>query len=549
MMGEPGTTKPLLIPVTVAAPPALTAAWGRRVDTLAAVEERFRGRLQRLGVPGTPSLYLQQGAPPRAVQVRVHQRPQPFSPELMTRVWLAVAPDRADVMQRQASLSQASFPDGWFRSYVEELSATGASDRDWELALRFTGELAMEAVFERPACLLGEDQIASLMAGTQDEDGPPPEELRQAIQELVEAGAMPSAEAVTQALLDAVRHDTPLRDAIEALAAAVRADRLEIQISGHEFDALVPTGVEDRLLPLYSDPIPKHEREAFEQMEREVFADLGIRLPQLFLRRVDDLPAGIFRLTVNNLVTPPAPCSRPLTTCVKRELRRQAGRLLGIEDVEYMLARLDGIFPELVSATLERVPLGELTRVLRALLEEGVWIRDLRAILERLLQYDTVPVDASRYLVLDDRLPIPVGSPPTAVPPWSWYLAFVRSGRGLQNYLSHAYRQGGAVARQVRALELPEQLEGSVREAAIAGDTSEKTQAAVLAAVWGQLSRLSTRDAPLVLLVRDPLARRLVRDHLVGELPDLPVVVRTELRAGVKILPADARPSGALQPL
>jgi hypothetical protein len=545
MTGQPGTARDRSIPVTVEVPPAL-AARARQVDALAVVEERFRARLQRLGVPGAPSLRLHPGEPPRAVRVRVHQRPQPFSPELMEWVWRAVAPHRADVPQRQAGLSQAGFPDGWFTSFIEELGAAGG-DGDWDLAVRFTGELAMEAVFEHPACLLGADQIGSLAGGAQPEDGPPPEELRQVLEELVEAGALPSAEAVTGALLGGARRHTPLRDTIESLAAAGRADRLEIQLPGRDFEALVPTGAGDRSLFLYKDPVPEGERGAFEQMERELFAALGLRLPALFVRRVDDLPAGMLRLAVNNLVTAPAPCPPPLTESVKRELRRQAGRLLGIEDVEYLLARLNGIFPELVAATLERVPLGELTRVLRALLEEGVGIRDLRAILERLLQYDTVPVDASRYRVLDDRLPVDPDSPPAPFPPWSWYLAFVRSGRGLQNHLSHAYRQGGAVATQVRAVKLPEQVEGLVREAAAGGGrrsgdggTWEGAQSAVLAAVWKELSRVPARDAPIVLVVRDPLVRRLVRDHLAGELPDLPVVVRTELRSDIKILPADA---------
>jgi hypothetical protein len=553
MMNQSGAAEPPVVTVTVEAPPALAAAAGSdRAGVLAAVQDQFQRRLQRLGVAGSPALRLHPGEAARAVRVRVHQRLQPFSPELMERVWLAVAPDRADVPQRQANLSQAGFPDGWFRSFVEDLTAADATDGDWELALRFTGQLAVEAVFEHPACLLAADQAVPPTGEAGREAGLPPTEFREALEELLAMGSMPSVAAVAEALTEGARQGTPLRDTIEALAAAWRTDRLEIQVSSSDFQAVVPTVVEDRSLPLYEDPVAENEREAFKQMEQELFAAQGVRLPPLFLRRVDDLPAGMLRLAVNNLVTPPAPCSPSLTEGVKAELRRQASRLLSIEDVEYMLARLDGVFPELVSATLEQVPLGDLTRVLRALLEEGVRIRDLRAILERLLQYDTVPVDANRYCVLDDRLPLPIDPPPPPAPPWSRYLAFVRSGRGLQNHLSHTYRVGGPVALQVRAIHLAEQLEERVRDAVAAGagrpdsgGTWEETQAAVLAAVWEELSSLPDRAAPVVLLVRDPLTRRVVRDQIAGELPTLPVVVTAELRPDIEIVRADAHPSGA----
>jgi hypothetical protein len=153
--------------------------------------------------------------------------------------------------------------------------------------------------------------------------------------------------------------------------------------------------------------------------------------------------------------------------------------------------------------------------------------------------------------VLDDRLPVPGDLPPRPTPPWDRYLAFVRAGPGLQNHLSHAYRLDGPVARQVRTLELPERLEGAVRATAADGaDPSrpgrwEETQAAVLAWSWERRARVPDwdRGGPVVLLVRDPLTRRAVRDHLAGELPTLAVVARGELRPDVELVPADAAPS------
>jgi hypothetical protein len=549
-MNDSSTAKPFLIPVAVEVPPALAAASGRSPGVLAAVEAQFRLRLRALGMVGTPELRLYPGKPTRALRVRVRERLQPFSPQLMQRVWLAVAPDRAEVPQWRAQLPRDGFSDRWFTKFIEDLTTAGPTDADWDLALRFTGNLAMEVAFQRPGCLLGRDQVVSLAGEVENRQGLSPEDLHEVLGELLAVGLLPSASAVAEALADGKRHDTPLRDTIEALAAASRPDRVEIQVSPREFEALAPGAVDEHSLPLYQDPVVKSARSAFEQMEQDLFAALGLRVPALFLRRVDDLPAGVLRLSVNNLVTPPVPFSPPLAKAVLEELRRQAGRLLGIEDVEFMLARLDQVFPELVSAALDRMPLGELTRVLRALLEERVTIRDLRAILERLVQYDTVPADANRYLILDDRLPVPLDPPSRPPTLWHRYLAFVRSGSGLRNYLTHKYRQEGLMASRVRAIRLTPEIEGRVQAVAAnggrsdAGSAWEETQAAILAAVWEECSRLPAGAAP-VLLVRDPLTRRVVWDLIEGELPDVPVMALAELRQGVEVVPAGSPPSGA----
>ena len=46
-----------------------------------------------------------------------------------------------------------NFPDGWFTSFVEDLTDADVADEDWKLALRFVGQLAVEVAFERPDAL------------------------------------------------------------------------------------------------------------------------------------------------------------------------------------------------------------------------------------------------------------------------------------------------------------------------------------------------------------------------------------------------------------
>jgi hypothetical protein len=535
MMDIPSPAMPPLVPVTVEVPPPLAAASTRSLVVLPTVEADLKGRLQRLGVASEPEVRLHPGDPTRAVRVRVHGRLQPFAPELMTRVWLAVAPNRADVPRRQAPPSQNGFPDGWFTSFVEDLTDADVADEDWKLALRFVGQLAVEVAFERPECLLGPVQPG---------EGPASDSFRETQEELLAFGLLPSAEALAEALADGERTGRPVQDTVEALAAW-RPDHVEILVSAALFRQLVTGDVEEPTLPVYSERVVEDVRAAFTRMERKLFEDLGLRVPTLVLRREDDLPERVLRLTVNNLVTPPVPVSSPASD-VGAELRRQAGRLLGIEDVEWALARLAEVFPKLVSATLERIALGDLTRVLRALLEEQVTIRDLRALLERLVQYDTIPVDAHRHVVLDDRLPIPGEPSAPPGPLWSRYLAFVRSGSGLRNRLTHDYRLGDLVAKRLRAIRLPEQLEERLHETVAADrgpssarSASEELREEVLAGVWQARSRLPERTTRFVLLVHDPLTRRVVRDQIAGELPGVPVVAEAELRQDVRTVEAD----------
>lgn len=75
---------------------------------------------------------------------------------------------------------------------------------------------------------------------------------------------------------------------------------------------------------------------------------------------------------------------------LSRELRRQAALFLIMPQVEHLLGRLNERFPMPVFNVLERYGMVEVQRVLQSLAEEGVSVRDLRAVLEALLEIDGV---------------------------------------------------------------------------------------------------------------------------------------------------------------
>ena len=76
-----------------------------------------------------------------------------------------------------------------------------------------------------------------------------------------------------------------------------------------------------------------------------------------------------------------------LVLLLSAELRAAAPMLLSIHDVEDLLGKLNTAFPELVAATLHQYSPLEVAQVLRWLLRDGVTIRDLRGVLELMLDF------------------------------------------------------------------------------------------------------------------------------------------------------------------
>lgn len=93
-------------------------------------------------------------------------------------------------------------------------------------------------------------------------------------------------------------------------------------------------------------------------------------------------------------------CARHMILRLSRELRAHAGSSLTLRSVEATLDLLAGEFPELVGATLRRTSMPRLTRILRALLDEEISIRNLRSILDAILMVrGTTAADFDKHIV------------------------------------------------------------------------------------------------------------------------------------------------------
>jgi type III secretory pathway component EscV len=73
------------------------------------------------------------------------------------------------------------------------------------------------------------------------------------------------------------------------------------------------------------------------------------------------------------------------------ELRSSVPDLLSLNDVEELLGKLNDSFPALITATLNQYSQSEVAHVLRCLLRDGFSVRNLRSVLEAMLDFSYIP--------------------------------------------------------------------------------------------------------------------------------------------------------------
>ena len=234
----------------------------------------------------------------------------------------------------------------------------------------------------------------------------------------------------------------------------------------------------------------------------------------------------------NDLVTSDA--SEFVAMALRGELSRLADRLLSADDVEFQLAQFEQTSPALVRAIESRFSLSELTQIMRGLVEEGLSLRNPRAIFERLLQFDTIPADDNTYKVFDDRLPIgEVVLSESKRRSDVNYREFVRSG--LKNYISYKYVQNknslSVIRVEFRSEPSTQGLAsdgGSIGASELGEERQEELRDAIRTL---SADTASTRIA----IVTTSGQRPIIRKMIAAELPDIPVLAERELRPGIEL--------------
>lgn len=223
--------------------------------------------------------------------------------------------------------------------------------------------------------------------------------------------------------------------------------------------------------------------------------------------------------------------------CLEAELKDRLTTLVDVNLVDRSLDQLEREFPELVRVARAGTPSWRLAAALRCLVDERVSIRNVRHILQAVLDYDVVVADGRASIVFDERLIVPSAPAPGAAPDPCRLAEFVRKSLRRSVISRHEDRHG-----TVDVLVVDVGFEALFAEAARSGarlapDFEDRVTDAVAGAV-GTRGGTSSRD---VLLIGGDGRRRL-HQVLAPVLPRLTVL-------GYEDLPPEAsvRPIGRVE--
>jgi flagellar biosynthesis protein FlhA len=231
-------------------------------------------------------------------------------------------------------------------------------------------------------------------------------------------------------------------------------------------------------------------------------------LPAAWIAKTDRPRAESLGLTIVDAAS-------VVTTHVSELLRRNAHELVGRQETQELLAVVARDAPKLVEDVVPgTLTLGDLVRVVRGLLREGLSVRDLRTVLEAVADAAPRSKDPA-YLVESARR------------------------RLARQITARAAGSDGTI----RALTLDRATEDLLRatlaaadgEAALAPDV--ETARRLVASLEASAARLTASGAPVVILA-PPDLRRPLFDFASRFVPDLLVVAARELVPGTSVEPA-----------
>jgi type III secretion protein V len=350
------------------------------------------------------------------------------------------------------------------------------------------------------------------------------------------------------------------------IAAVLRehTDLAALDAAEFAIEALRPAAVEARVEPAYLAQIATTdtaEGALFPFLRDDLYTDIGLRLPAVRLVPDRDLPPGCFAVRVNDITLPPvagpfpgeclvnapveqiariAPVARAalnpasdvlgayvpaaisdelvsqgyttwgpaqhLVLALAETARTYAAWLIDRGVIERDLDLFRQLYPALASSVTQVLPVSRLTRLVRALLEERVPVRDLRRIFQGLADATVTGLPES-----DDGL-----------------LAMARQVVG--EVITSRTAERGAVVAYLVEPSLERDVPASDDRVALAARES------LIAALGAELAALPVNARRPLILVRAS-ARLAVRRAIVGTWPRMPVLAYEELDPAVNVQP------------
>jgi type III secretion protein V len=458
--------------------------------------------------------------------------------------------------------------------------AADSGDADRAAANNFLSLACAEAVKRRPLMLFGPQQRTaytdylqelSRHAFTAQERNTIEQSLAVVVDLSVPIGRH---EAVCETVRSGLDQGKTAEDIAEELISALILNTVDVAMPRDYLKRLAKTDTGEG-----HDKIP--------QVREDLFYELGLRYPEFRFVPSDELAAGCFAFTINNVTSLPwvglspeqyivnssprvlagrtidaAPALNPVSGgewsivddshkaeleqagmavrnamawiawCMRVELRHRSAAFVHRQLAAEQLKGLEQAVPDLIKAARERFSLEQITRVLRGLAAEDVSMRNLRLILQSMIDCDYVATDPAKYIILDDRLPFS-GEPQ---PAWNQdarkLTSQVRSS--LKRYLSHKYTRGrNTLAVHLVAPEI-EQLLAS--EGTGEGGLSPEQQLKLLRGVAAKYDN-QPAGGPLPAILTTIEVRPALRALLAHDFPEIPVMAYQELAPDINIQP------------
>jgi len=196
-------------------------------------------------------------------------------------------------------------------------------------------------------------------------------------------------------------------------------------------------------------------------------------------------------------------------------LKKYASDFLGIQETRYLLSQMEGGFGELVKEVQRVLPIQKMTEIFQRLVSEEISIRNLRAILEALVEWGQKEKDT--VLLCE----------------------YIRGS--LKRYISYKYSSGqNILPAYLLAPDVEEKIRGSIRQTS-AGSYMALDPATAQRFVSRAKQSIGAlrqgRSRPVIVVSMD--IRRYVRKLIEMELYDVPVLSYQELTQEITVQPLD----------
>jgi hypothetical protein len=512
-----------------------------RWDAVAASIETATARetetmLRTLGLRGEYTIRARHVEPTAPFRIHLNGRDCRYPADLVTLLWRARVTD--------ADLAANELPGA--------LAFCLAAEREEARrpAVSFVVDLTLETLKLRPERLLRPTDVAFMADRIGGLDRLPTEatvQVGEAMAQLLALGLSCALEPRLLSHMSEIAAAGDPQDLTEQLITSSRDSSIELRVER--------TYLEDLLAEDVDDPLPLATTgevgALIDRRLRGTFYWWGVRLPRLVFVADDCLPAHTARVRIGHLpgVLLPLPKraspeihetqtgSRPssidvagLVDVFRRGIWLLIVRLTDIASLEYELSELDKNVPKLVRAALRRVTLAQLVRLVRGLLREGISVRNLRTILERLVMFSAVPAPVRGAFVFDDKLLLDERIAPDKQDMDVARLQFVRIGL-LDAILTELL--GSGFTPCVLTFDLDERLADHVAALANFG-TGTLAGPDVLTLRDNLTAKLEEKSCTA--LITTASVRFWLRGLLCDGLPQIKIVARDEIRL---LLPSD----------